>query len=242
MCLTVCFQKQIIYDNDRTLDCRVCPLRKRTASQTCSTCIHLRQGQNGEYCALTKMTLPKRGWCCHHNAPSYLSYYPHPLSHVDGIVLVSSAEWDEAIEDYRISYERDTSAGISLDKIEDYFNTDLFSESDWEAVESAWSDLEHLTADETGYRRVYRDHLVSFRFVPIRVGDDLVKSSGGVSGVIAWFEEIFGGKEDILLDWKNRWIVCPRRFATPAVYGVVSTKWSEEVKEDLSGLLHQLFN
>lgn len=254
MCLTVCRVTETVYDNDRTLVCSTCPFReRRDKSQTCSNCKNLRVDENGqEYCLLTSMSLPKTRWCCHWNAPASLSYYPHNLKQADGIVLVAPDEIQEVIHDYQpcLSPQEDE---LSLEEFFD--EDDIFSAFDAEEDENNpiaiinnndLSDLEEIALEELAkkadYRRLTQEEAQNGVYVPIAVGEPLVKYHQGVKGVIRWFEAIFGGREDIMLDWKGRWIVKPHRFAVPAVYGVASEKWSELIEEDVTGLIHDLFN
>lgn len=255
MCLTVCRATETIYDNDRTYVCSTCSLKTRKdESQVCDTCKHFREGANGgNYCALTSMSIPQNRWCCHWNAPSSLSYYPHSLNNVDGIVLVTSDQFEEALQDYEHCL-KSVENNISLEELletDDFFDALEPVDDDPIAIinnneADNFYELEQIALAEiekkSKYQRVTREDTNDRVYVPIVVGDALVHHHGGIEGVVRWFEAIFGGKEDILLDWKNRWIVKPHRFAVPAVYGVPSPEWSNYIDDDVTSLIHELFS
>lgn len=253
MCLTVCRQRDVIYDSDRLVVCKSCSLYKRQdEKQSCETCKHrFVDGKGTALCLLSQMTTPTSKWCCHWNSKPKLAYYEGALSKVDGIVLVAEEDFEEAMQDYLRDHPLlDSVQPIknmdelldSLDVDESEINFDepaSFDDIQVQMSEDLFSDF--FETKKPDYRVVGEKERHTGIYVPIVVGTPLVKYHKGVEEVTLWFERIYGSRDDILRDWKGRWIVKPIRFAIPAVYGVESPRWSKLVDEDLTDQLHAAF-
>lgn len=250
MCLTVCRKRELIYDNDRTTVCQTCPFKnKAKKTDSCTNCSNFFSDGKTETCLLSQMVIPSNRWCCHHNADSHLSYYPFDLKRVDGIVLVPMNEVEEAMSDYKPSYSKivEKKASISSSLFDDDEDTSVVDDHIFDTVNDGNNDdnnfdsaMFEISEDKYGY--LSSKDITNGIYVPIKVGQELIDFHQGIDDFVKWFEEIFGGKKDIIRDWKGRYIIKTYRFATPAVYGIVSSKWSELVSEDLTDLLHEFFN